>query len=307
MSNRIKAKKMTHDSIENKLQTIAQSPLAFMVELKQKYEYATRQNPEDVDLFWQLGEINRALGNFEAAIDCYSQVLHKCPQHGRARYIASILQGRQHSVDRPTDALHCPAPFLIQKQFVSTDYNQSILSLAIEKESAFVDAKVGALAYETVDTTIRSTKILGKSEIGNSLAEFRKKIFENCEHWQKLLNVTPFTTGHIELSMLHYQNRQFYQVHKDQGLDETRSRTLTFIYFFYKQPKAFSGGELLLYDTDENAHSAGTAFTQIEPENNTLLVFPSQYFHQVTPVQSSFCGFDSGRFVINGFIHAVST
>ena len=70
-----------------------------------------------------------------------------------------------------------------------------------------------------------------------------------------------------------------------------------------REPKRFSGGDLLLYDTDLEADSGRrTAFSRIEPLQNSLVVFPSGYLHEVTSVECVTDDFGDGRFTVKGWL-----
>ena len=42
----------------------------------------------------------------------------------------------------------------------------------------------------------------------------------------------------------------YYKIHNDAGSEKTANREISYVYYFYQEPKAFSGGELKIYDTE---------------------------------------------------------
>jgi len=93
-----------------------------------------------------------------------------------------------------------------------------------------------------------------------------------------------------------------------QTVDNSTRRMLTAIYYFYRDPKLFTGGDLRLYDlrAKPSSNSSPDAFVTIAPEQNTLLVFPSELGHEVMPVIQRTGNFADFRFVVNCWLHRAS-
>ena len=114
----------------------------------------------------------------------------------------------------------------------------------------------------------------------------------------------PVPTGRIDVQLTSHQNGQYYKLHNDNGGDTLAHRALSFVYYFHRQPKAFSGGQLRLHDRQvENGRlqSAGT-HKDIEPLDNTLVFFNPSELHEVMPVVSESTDFADSRFTLNGWI-----
>jgi hypothetical protein len=77
----------------------------------------------------------------------------------------------------------------------------------------------------------------------------------------------------------HYSEGDFYKAHEDKSF-------FTAIYYTWKEPKPFEGGDILLEGV------------KAKVENNSLLIFPSKTRHTVTPVTKG-----SGRYAITQFIN----
>ena len=99
-------------------------------------------------------------------------------------------------------------------------------------------------------------------------------------------------------------NEEFYKVHKDSGKKHgTGTRKITFVYYFHNLPRQFTGGDLLLFDTDLKKNKYIDKSTRIEPLNNSVLFFPSDFYHLVTPVLCETDRIENGRFTINGWLN----
>tara|TARA_R100000008_G_C3585687_1_gene172083 strand:- start:1540 stop:2154 length:615 start_codon:yes stop_codon:yes gene_type:complete len=77
------------------------------------------------------------------------------------------------------------------------------------------------------------------------------------------------------LMLSYYDDGDSYKPHHDQAM-------FTVLYWLHKQPKKFSGGKLHLYN--DTTSSNPEAFIPFEPRHNRILIFPSPYMHEVTPV-----------------------
>jgi Rps23 Pro-64 3,4-dihydroxylase Tpa1-like proline 4-hydroxylase len=83
----------------------------------------------------------------------------------------------------------------------------------------------------------------------------------------------------------YYENDDHYKPHTDAAI-------LTCLYWCYKEPKAFEGGDLTLHQIGE----------VIGMKNNRLVIFPSHNVHSVSPVSMEEVGEGKGRYCISKFL-----
>ena len=87
----------------------------------------------------------------------------------------------------------------------------------------------------------------------------------------------------------YYQNNDFYKSHNDLV-------KYTILIWVYKEPKQFTGGDLILTDLKKT----------IECKNNRLVLFPSFLFHEVTKIKSKKKIKDGyGRYCITHFYNCI--
>lgn len=115
------------------------------------------------------------------------------------------------------------------------------------------------------------------------------------------LQVSPFEDFRVELELAAHGDGAFYASHIDTATGDAANaafnmRVVSAVYYFHRRPKAYEGGQLRLYSffTEEE-------FMDIEPEHNSLLVFPSWARHEVRPVRVPSKRFADYRFAINGW------
>lgn len=95
-------------------------------------------------------------------------------------------------------------------------------------------------------------------------------------------------SNHDTTLVSYYENSSYYKSHKD-------SSVITVLTYLYKEPKAFTGGDLILSEY-------GYAF---EPWNNRTYIIPGVVDHEVTEIKMNpeDCGKGLGRYCISNFVH----
>ena len=120
------------------------------------------------------------------------------------------------------------------------------------------------------------------------------------------LRVSPIAVGTVEAQVTASVDGSFFGVHTDADHDKVRNRYLTYVYYFNRQPKGFSGGELRIYDdvlrNDKLARAE--TFSTIEPRHNRMVLFWARTMHEVMPVQVPSHAFADARFTVNGWINS---
>ena len=120
------------------------------------------------------------------------------------------------------------------------------------------------------------------------------------------LRLPPFPVGRIECQVTANTDGSYFRVHTDSGDSEIdATRQLTYVYYFNREPKGFTGGELRVYDDQlRNDKLARTdSFRVFEPRNNSIVFFRAAIMHEVTSVHVPSKDFRDSRFTVNGWIH----
>ena len=112
--------------------------------------------------------------------------------------------------------------------------------------------------------------------------ELDADILTNHGHWYyNCRNVSKYYT-----QVLYYQNNNEYKPHHDMSV-------YTSLTWFYKEPKAFTGGDLIFTEFD----------MKVELQYNRTIIFPGSLLHQATPVTMEGSEFNGmGRYCISQFI-----
>lgn len=176
--------------------------------------------------------------------------------------------------------------------------NQKLLEFAIRQEPKFITTTHGGKQ----NLQHRNSLVLGISP--EDIQRLSRYIREGLPSVLKQLQMAEFPVGNIEAQITAHGDGHYYKIHQDNGTPDLALRQLTYVYYFYREPKQFSGGELKIYDdqVEDDRSVKADSFHIIEPRNNSIVFFPSHYLHEVLPVSCSSPSFADSRFTLNGWV-----
>jgi SM-20-related protein len=172
-----------------------------------------------------------------------------------------------------------------------------LMDLVFASEASFVPARVSDAKED-----YRHSLILGAAQPLKDL--FVKKITALMPEVMPQLRVGRFPLGAIECQITASVDGSYFKAHTDAGANETYKRQYTYVYYFNREPKGFTGGELRIYDdVIRNGKLAATdSYQVIEPRHNTMVFFQAAVMHEVVPVHVPSRQFRDARFTVNGWI-----
>jgi Rps23 Pro-64 3,4-dihydroxylase Tpa1-like proline 4-hydroxylase len=183
--------------------------------------------------------------------------------------------------------------------FLTPEEQSKLLACVLEQKSTFIPATT-----TTGELNSRQALVL----YSYSFPEFSNLIETKIQTFfpdiLSKLDLPSFSIGNIDSQLTAHNDGDYFKIHNDNGSSETNTRVLTYVYYFNQEPKAFSGGELQIYDSkiENNYYVASDSFQKIEPQNNRIVFFLSRHFHEVLPVKCPSQDFADSRFTINGWI-----
>ncbi|MGH8193622.1 MAG: 2OG-Fe(II) oxygenase [Woeseiaceae bacterium] len=207
-------------------------------------------------------------------------------------------------IHRGTDQFGLPGeylPYVSLSSFLGS-VRTSILEQVLSRERMFAPATVHPEGSDrrVVDDRMRRALTLENAEFLGS--EFTDGLKGALPGALKRLGMKGFAVGDIEVQVTASGDGDYYRMHRDS--DNTSTRELSFVYFFHREPRRFSGGELRLFD---NRRVSGTAHADssqlLSPRQDTLVIFPSRFPHELLPVRVPSKEFGDSRFTVNGWIH----
>jgi Rps23 Pro-64 3,4-dihydroxylase Tpa1-like proline 4-hydroxylase len=156
-------------------------------------------------------------------------------------------------------------------------------------------------AAPKVNQTVRRARTL--DGLGKLEAAFVERLKQQLQPALDKLGHKEFPLGRIEIQVTASNDGDYFRLHQDTGPEDTRE--VSFVYFFHREPRRFSGGELRIYPTrvvDGRLTPADHAHT-LSPRQDTIVFFPSKNEHEVLPVRVPSKAFADSRFTVNGWIH----
>src|SRR5690349_734524 len=200
-----------------------------------------------------------------------------------------------------------PNNVFVKQDFLPKRELQALTKYVLQHESDFTPSTV--IPHEGSDSA--SDPSYRKSLVLYNLGEYTSMIQD------RLLNLLPtvltafkretFPISHFDIQVTASNDGDFFKVHQDNSSEDPvdiHRREVSFVYYFHTEPKAFTGGQLKLYNSqDGEVQEAKKRTAQtITPRQNTLVLFPSSYDHEVLPVRCPSRKFVSSRFTVNGWV-----
>lgn len=192
-----------------------------------------------------------------------------------------------------------PPPVVIVEDFVGEARAEQLLQYAIAHESGFRPSKV-ALQHEGILDESRRVSMVN-CDIYPVMPLIDPVIRKAVDEALPKLGLVNVESYHLEPELTWCGDGGFFKTHVDTLQYRASRRVLTMVYYFYKEPKAFTGGQLRLYGLRTDADSR--IYQEIEPRRDRAVFFPSWFPHEVLPVHCTSRAFADGRFAINCWVH----
>lgn len=298
-----KEKFMNHDELRQKVMRAGLDNLWAKAAAALENQLACNgPTPETLE---RLGKLYRKSGNLTAAANAYQQLSQANPSHPTAAYLHSLLSGLP-SQPLLAGCNPVPAPFALFPNFLTAPEREYLFDMARQRPTLFAPLPQYVKhpdqnRFEARhDRTMRQQ--LGVLNDADVSALITPKVLALLPDVLPRLHIPPFPLKDtsIQLSLTHHGH--FGKPHRDDFGGQIKA---VFLYYFHQHPKAFTGGDLLLYDT--NIQQPGFVpgeFTRVVHQDNQLLIFPSEFYHEITPVSCESDAFEHGRFAVAGHLHA---
>ena len=259
--------------------------------LHNQAEAALRQrlaeDPRDAKALLRLGDLQRRRGNFPAATEAYGRLRTLRLGDRRAPWLHAVAAGKQLPV-APPDGLRA-APFVRIRDFLSHAERECLSSTALAMRERFVPGGVGRGADRKVRPLERRALEANLPSRTGVCAWLVPKLRKALPKVSMLLRIDGLDRCRMSLAMVAHLDGGFGVRHRDPP-------SLSAICYFHRDPRPFSGGDLLLYDTEvETGRCGGADFSRVEPAGLSIVFYPGHYVHEVTPVACKSGDFAAAR------------
>ena len=257
-------------------------------------------DPNDAEALLRLGDLHRGEGRLDAALDAYRRALELRPVCPKASWLCAVLGGADLP-DAPRAPDAWPAPFVRVRNFLPADEHAALLSRMLAGREHFGEP-AGVGAGYVPDPMTRNNSEANRRFAAEAQLGFEPRLRKLAEDASPRLGMRVLGAYRLDLKVRTYQTGEFYAAHSDFSEGDSTPREINYVYYLHRRPKSFSGGDLLLHD------GAGvSSFTRLEPEDNSIVLFPSRCVHEVTKVECDPGDFGAGRFSLNGALYRIRT
>ncbi|HXR14925.1 MAG TPA: 2OG-Fe(II) oxygenase [Terriglobales bacterium] len=198
---------------------------------------------------------------------------------------------------------YLPAECVVLDEFLTVTELNQLRQFVFENEMRFEMSEVlsPGVAGGAVDYEHRRSRVL--LDLGGNEKMITDRLRTCLPRVLQRWGRDTFSISRIETQVTASNHGDYFHCHSDNGVEEVADREITFVYFFHREPKQFSGGDLRIYDSRrENDNYIPTAnYRTIVPEQNQLVLFASGLSHEITPVECPSGKFADSRFTVNGW------
>jgi len=199
-----------------------------------------------------------------------------------------------------------PAVF-VKKDLLTKRELRSLTKYVVTHEAEFTPSIVipDGVPEGASDPSYRKSRVL--YELGEFGTLIKDRLIDLLPDVISAFNREAFPLSKIDTQITASNDGDFFKVHQDNSSMEPLDiylRELSYVYYFHSEPKGFSGGQLRIYDSEngEVEHADKRRARTITPRQNTLVLFPSSYDHEVLPVKCPTAKFRNSRFTVNGWL-----
>jgi len=198
-------------------------------------------------------------------------------------------------------AFHRPPPHGVVRDWFGADGVARLLDYAVARRDEFRPAGVGNATYRVLNPERRISHVLRR--LPGLETEVRDKVAALLPAMTARLQAPAFTPAKFEIELVAHHDGAFFARHIDTFVKNgpPSTRVISAVYYFHRQPRAFSGGALRLMSL-AGTDAPGT-YVDVPPDNDTLVFFPSWYPHEVLKVLCPSGEFSDSRFAINCWVH----
>ncbi|MEL6930852.1 MAG: 2OG-Fe(II) oxygenase [Cyanobacteria bacterium J06600_6] len=265
--------------------------------------------PQYNTLLYFLGNLTHSVKPFSSK---QSRISLICEQYNlppeRLEYIPEFEIISQNVSQNISQDLS-PTPIVTRKNklcyeidnFLTKSACDRLLQLAIAGESDFCSSELQPNHHNPQNQYRNS--LVYQPELSSEFTDlFNRRIREVLPDVCQYLDHS-FDLAEIEMQLTAHNDGHYFRLHNDNAVGLAVGRAMTFVYYFQRS-QAFTGGELRIFDSEE-IDSLG-AFELVKPQNNKIVFFPSQYLHEVLPINCPTQAFVNSRFTVNGWLWRTS-
>jgi uncharacterized protein len=191
-----------------------------------------------------------------------------------------------------------PPSVCVIDEFMTYEEIAGIRDYAERHPGDFHPARVGGSAGGRVDHSRRRALVMYPVPLVRLIRERVTAILPRAED---ALGLPAFLAERVDVQITAYTGGGFYNRHTDNSSAVAAGRKISYVLFVHRSPRAFTGGEFVLYPYGPADLRSGRQ--AVSPETGRIVLFPSSLLHEIMPVRA--CGdlIEEGQLTVNGWIH----
>jgi Rps23 Pro-64 3,4-dihydroxylase Tpa1-like proline 4-hydroxylase len=194
--------------------------------------------------------------------------------------------------------------------FLPENEHRALLEWAIASQERFEPATVSKGEGDLRVNPKRRIALVSR-DLGPLEDRLRKRLLGALPDLMATTGTAGAAPTSLELELAAHGDGAFFRPHLDVpvghdrqplGANPGEDRVLSAVYYFYAEPKAFSGGQLRLYPfgpAPTGEEPQPVRHIELEPVRNSLVAFPSWASHEVRPISCPSGQFADYRFALN--------
>lgn len=195
-------------------------------------------------------------------------------------------------------------PHALHRAFLPAEEHGALLAWTLASERLFAPSLVDRRGYAPERRTSLSLAL--RDHAADLAKRLSTRLRAAVPALAESAGMRPFEpSGGLELDLVAYGDGARFHRHRDilrAGEQAESDRVLSAVYYFFREPKAFSGGALRLYRFGVGDPGPGD-YALVEPEQNALVAFPAFAEHEVMSVRCPSGRFEDYRFALNCWFH----
>jgi Rps23 Pro-64 3,4-dihydroxylase Tpa1-like proline 4-hydroxylase len=124
---------------------------------------------------------------------------------------------------------------------------EKLLDHVLQSENKFRPATVVPSTDDQLQVNEKIRRARTLDDLGPYAETFQKALMQHLEPALKRLQHPGFPVGQIEMQITASGDGDYFRLHSDSDAKSTRE--ISFVYYFHREPRRFSGGELRLYQS----------------------------------------------------------
>jgi Rps23 Pro-64 3,4-dihydroxylase Tpa1-like proline 4-hydroxylase len=231
----------------------------------------------------------------------------RAPEHAGEKVLrlAAPEGGMFEVAARDIAGLEVPPPYFLIRDFLAPEDWDRAFDYALAREAQFLDATISLPATQNnsaPDYRFRRSRIL--NDVEGAVQLILPRLRGLMPDLLPKLGMGAAPLSRMECQITAHGDGDFFNTHTDNGLPDIAHRRVSYVYYFHREPKAFTGGHLRIYDTliEGLADACGPLTADIDPPGNSLAIFPSHCHHEVTAIHSASEALADQRLTINGWL-----